>query len=175
MREGSGEERYMEEVTKHSVDRATDEAVRLWSFASTQYPIQGGLVIQAKLEHMVIESASAFSFNARRAMEILNRDQAFRLCQPRYEWKPAVDGEVVTSLWDGLNRIIHSRKMTVGFEQLPEKLSVMPGGTYVVPYLRAETDKRTSAFIDTFAFSHCFLYGVLPALLAKQGKYDTVH
>ena len=165
----------MEEVTKHSIDRATDEAVRLWSFASTQYPIQNGTVIQAKLEYMVVESASAFSFNARRAMEILDNGQVFKLRQTRFKWKPAVDGEVVGNLWDALNRIIHSKKMIVGFEQIPEKMSVISGGAYVVPYLRAETDRWMSAFIDTFALSYCFLYEVLPALLTKKGKSNTIH
>lgn len=165
----------MEMVTKHSVDRATDEAVRLWSFASTQYPIQDGVVIQEKLEYMVVESASAFSFNARRAMEVLPRDREFRLCQPRYEWRPTVDGEVVGNLRDALNRIIHSGKMIVGFERLPPESAVMPGGAYVIPYLRAETDRRKLSFIDTFALSHCFLYQVLPELHAKGAKADTVH
>ena len=164
----------MEDVTKHSVERATDEAVRLWSFASTQYPIQAGEVIQARLEYMVVESASAFSFNARRAMEVLI-DQAFKLRQPRYVWQPTVDGEVVGNLRDALNRIIHSRKLTVGFEQLPAKMTVMSGGAYVVPYIRAKTDRRKLAFIDTFSLSHCFLYDVLPVLLARREKTDTVY
>ena len=65
----------MEAVTKHSAERATEEAVRLWSFSSAQYPIQDGAVIQARVEYMVVESASAFSFNARRAIEVLPTDQ----------------------------------------------------------------------------------------------------
>ena len=165
----------MEAVTEHSAERATEEAVKIWSFASAQYLIRDGAIIQARLEFMVVESVSAFAFNARRAMEVLNHDQEFRLLQPRYEWKPTVEGEVVGNLWDALNRIIHSRKLTVGFEQLPPKVSVMAGGAYVVPYLRAETDRRRLAFVDAFALSHCFLHDVLPLLHVKRAKADTVH
>ena len=164
----------MEDVTKHSVERATEEAVRLWSFASTQYPIQDGAVIQARLEYMVVESASAFSFNARRAMEVLN-DREFKLRQPRYVWQPTVDGEVVGNLWDALNRIIHSKKLTVGFERPPEKMANISGGAYVVPYIQAETDRRKLAFVDTFSLSHCFLYDVLPVLLERREQAETVH
>ena len=165
----------METVTEHSIERATDEAVRLWSLASAQYPIQGGAAIQARLEYMVIESASAFSFNARRATEALSRDKEYKLHQPRYEWRPTVDGEVVVSFWDALNRIIHSQKMKVGFEQLPSEVSVMSEGAYVVPYIRAETDRRKLAFVDIFALSYCFLYEVLPVLLASTRRVETVH
>ena len=164
----------METVTKHSIERATEEAVKLWSLASAQYPIRND-VIQAKLEQMVVESASAFSFNARRATEVLPRDRKFKLHQPRYEWKPTVGGEVVENLYDALNRIIHSKKMQIGFEQIPAEMSVMTGGAYVVPYLRAETDKRAFAFVDIFALSHCFLYQVLPELLANCEGEETVH
>ncbi len=170
----TGENAPMEDITKHSVERATDGAVRLWSFASASYPIQDGVVIQARLEYMVVESASAFSLSARRAMEVLN-DLEFKLRQPRYEWQPTVDGEVVGNLRDARNRIIHSRKMTVGFEPLPEKMTVISGGAYIVPYIRVETDRRKLAVVDTFSLSHCFLYDVLPALLARREKADTVH
>ena len=123
----------------------------------------------------MIESASAFSFNARRAMEVLPIDQKFTLDSPRYEWQLINDGEIVVSLREALNRIIHSRKMTIGFEKLPAKLSVMPGGAYVVLYLCAETDRRKLAFVDVFALSHCFLYKVLPALLTAQKPKEGIH
>ena len=165
----------MEAVTRHSVERATDEAVRLWSFASAQYPIQDGAVIQAKLEYMVVESASAFAFNARRSIEILDQKRKFKILQPRYEWKPMADGEVVETLWDALNYIIHSREMTIGFEQLPVELSIMLGGTYVIPYIRAKTDERKLAFVDIFALSHCFLYDVLPELVANRKTESMFH
>ena len=166
----------MEAVTEHSAERATEEAVRLWSFSSAQYPIEDGAVIQARLEYMIVESASAFSFNARRAMEVLHPGQEFKLRQPRYEWKPTVEGRVVGNLWDALNRIIHSRKMRIGFVQLPAHLTVITGGAYVVPYLQADTDKRRNlAFVDIFALSHCFLYDALPVVLSSREKADTVH
>ena len=165
----------METVTSHSINRAIDESVALWSLTSAQYPIRGGAVIQKRLEYLVVESASAFSFNVRRAMEALPIDQEFTLNSPRYEWQPISDGEIVVSLWDALNRIIHSRKMTIGFEQLPAKLSVMPGGAYVVLYLCAETDRRKLAFVDVFALSHCFLYKVLPALPTAQKRKEGIH
>ena len=164
----------MEAVIKHSIERATDEAVKLWSFASAQYPIQNGAIIQTRIEYMVVESASAFSFNARRAMEILPRDQEFKLLQPRYEWKPIGKGEVVANLWDALNRIIHSRKMEIGFEHFPDD-STMMAGAYVIPYLKAETDQRKTAFVDIFALSHCFIYAVRPALVASHEGGGTVH
>lgn len=129
----------MEAVTRHSVERAADEAVRLWSFASTQYPVHDGAVIQARLEHMVAESVSAFAFNARRSMESLHGRDEFRLVQPRYEWKPMIDGEIVTNLRHALNRIIHSKKMMIGFEQVPTELAIVTEGAYVVPYIRVET------------------------------------
>ncbi len=78
----------------------------------------------------------------------------------------------MVSLREALNRIIHSRKMTIGFEQLPANLSVMPGGAYVVPYLCAETDMHKLAFVDVFALSHCFLYEVLSALLTPQKRKE---
>ena len=165
----------MESVTEHSAERATEEAVRLWSFSSAQYLIEDGAVIQARLEYMIVESASAFSFNARRAMEVLHPDQEFKLRQPRFVWEPTVEGEVVGNLWDALNRIIHSRKMTVGFTKLPVQMADVAGGAYVVPYLQAETDRRKLAFVDTFALSHCFLYDVLPVILLNRGEADSVH
>ena len=144
----------MEAVTRHSAERATEEAVRLWSFSSAQYPIQDGAVIQARLEYMLVESASTFSFNARRAMEVLHPDREFKLRQPRYEWKPTVEGEVVGNLWDALNRIIHSRKMTVGFVQLPAHMTVMTGGTYVVRiHLPRRRHGRSGADVATGWFA----------------------
>ena len=165
----------MEAVTKHSAERATEEAVRLWAFSSAQYPIQDGAVIQKRLEYMVVDSATAFSSNARRAMEVLDRDQEFKLRQPRYEWEPTVDCEVVGNLWDALNRIIHSRKMTVGFTQLPMHMTAMAGGAYVTPYLLLETDRHKSAFVDIFAISHSFLYDVRPVIFSNREKTDAVH
>ena len=165
----------METVTSHSIERATDEAVRLWSLASAQYPIKDGAVIQTRLEYMVIESASAFSFNARRVTEVLPDKEKYQLHQPRYEWRPTGDGEIVESFSYALNRIIHSRKMKVGFEKLPAEVSIISGGAYVVPYIQAKTDQRELAFIDTFALSHCFLHEVLPVLLASTKRAETVH
>jgi hypothetical protein len=42
---------------------------------------------------------------------------------------------------------------------------VIDGGAIIVPYIRAETDRKELAFIDPFALSHAYLYDVLPSLI----------
>lgn len=103
----------MEVITQHSLNRATDEAVRLWALASAQYPTQHQLILNV-VAASVIETASSFALNARRAMEILPRKDKFPLVQPRWNWEPSVRGEMVRDLWDALNRIIHAKKLQVG-------------------------------------------------------------
>ncbi|MCY7307463.1 MAG: hypothetical protein LH632_15210, partial [Rhodoferax sp.] len=106
--------------------------------------------------------------NARRALEVLPPSEKFPLVQPRWQWVPRSDGEVVNNLWDALNRIIHAQKLEVGFEQLPPQASVIDGGALVVPYVRAATDRKKLAFIDPFALAYAFLYGAYPKLVAAQ-------
>jgi len=157
----------MEAITRHSLDRAADEAVQLWALASAQYPQQHGLIVEVATTS-IIEVVSSFALNARRALEVLPPSEKYPLIQPRWQWKPRSDGEVVGNLWDALNRIIHAQKLVVGFEQLPPQASVIDGGTLVVPYVQAATDRKKLAFIDPFALSHAFLYGAYPKLVAIQ-------
>ena len=155
----------MEAITKHSVSRAADEAVKLWALASAQYPKQHGLILDTA-QMAVIETVSAFALNARRAMEVLPQAKKFALGSPRWQWAPTEDGEIVSDLWDALNRIIHAHKLEVGFVLLPAKVAVIDGGAVVVPFIRAATDRKKLAFIDPFALSHAFLHGVFPELMA---------
>lgn len=155
----------MEAITQHSIARAADDAVRLWALASAQYPKQHGLILDVATA-AIIEAASSFALNARRALESLSSGHKYRLTQPRWQWSPLGDGEVVSDLWDALNRIVHAQKLDVGFEELPEKLAVIPEGALVVPYIRARTDRRRLGFIDPFALSHAFLYDAYPGLVA---------
>ncbi len=153
----------MEEITQYSVEKASEEAVKLWALSSTQYPFQNRL-IQEHTNITIIEVISSFALNARRAMEVLPPKVKYPLNVVRWKWEPTVKGEKVAGLWDALNRIIHARKLYVGFERLPDNVSVIDGGAIVIPYIRAETDRRELAFIDPFALAHAFLYEALPAL-----------
>ena len=157
----------MEVITRHSLKRAGDEAVRLWALASAQYPKQHNLILDI-VTGEIIETVSAFALNARRALERLSHGNRFLLNQPRWKWTPATEGEVVSDLWDALNRIIHARKLEVGFELLPKEMSSVSGGAVVVPYVRARTDRKSLAFIDPFALAHAFLYEAFP-MLVKSG------
>ena len=53
----------------------------------------------------------------------------------------------------------------------------MDGGAVVVPYVKAETDRRSEAYIDPFALSHAFLYFVYPKLtsLNPPNVSDAIH
>lgn len=153
----------MEVITQHSITRAADEAVRLWALASAQYPRQHRLILNVATA-AIIEVTSSFALNARRALEVLPAGKKFQLTQPRWRWAPSKEGEVVSDLRDALNRIIHARKLQVGFENLPKELEVIDGGACVVPYIQAETDRKKPAFVDPFALAHAFLYDALPEL-----------
>lgn len=157
----------MENIAIHSIHRASEEAVTLWSFASTQFPLNNRL-IQQYADTAIIEVVSSFALNARRAMEILPPKVKYPLGAGRWEWRPKNDGEKVADLWDALNRIIHARKLHIGFELLPEKIAVIPDGAIVVPYIQAQTDRKELAFIDPFSLSHTFLYAALPALIEHR-------
>lgn len=167
----------MEAIVRHSLDRAAEEAVRLWALGSAQFPKRHGLIVEAA-RVAIVEAISSFALNARRAIEVLPKSEKFSLGQPRWHWAPARGGEVVTDLWDALNRIIHARKLEVGFVELPANVSVIDGGALVVPFVQTETDRKASAFIDTFAVSHAFLYQVLPRLQqsrAGEGEPPSLH
>ncbi|MCI0625078.1 MAG: hypothetical protein L0387_26120 [Acidobacteria bacterium] len=157
----------MEEITLHSIERASEEAVKLWSLSSAQYPFRNRL-IQEHANATIIEVISSFALNARRAMEVLPPKVKYPLNAARWKWKPTAKGEKVADLWDSLNRIIHAQKLHVGFERLPDSRSVIDGGAIIVPYVRAETDRKELAFIDPFSLAHAFLYGALPALIEAR-------
>jgi hypothetical protein len=166
----------MKHITRHSYERASDEAVRLWALASTQYP-KDNRHIQDAVTIAVIEVVSTFALNARRALEVLPSGHKFMLSQPRWHWVPTTDGERVEHLWDALNRIIHAQELRVGFEQLPQEQSVMQSGALIIPYVRAATDRRKLAFIDPFALAHAYLYGAVPLLAsaASQNPLGAAH
>lgn len=125
-------------------------------------------LIQEYAKATIIEVISSFASNARRAMEILPPKVKYPLNAARWKWEPTIEGEKVASLWDALNRIIHAQKLYVGFERLPDGVSVIDGGAIIVPYIRAETDRKELSFIDPFALAHAFLYGALPALIKAR-------
>jgi len=60
----------VEEITLHSIEKASEEAVKLWALASAQFPFKNGL-IQENANATIIEVLSSFALNARRAMEVL--------------------------------------------------------------------------------------------------------
>lgn len=153
----------METVTAHSLQRASEQAVLLWSLASAQFPKENHLVLNLATAE-IIEITGAFALNARRTIESLPSNQKFPLVQPRWNWKAITPESHVKDLWDALNRIIHAKKLQVGFELVPEALSAMVGGAVVVPYIKAQTDRKELSFIDPFAMAHAFLYGVLPSV-----------
>jgi hypothetical protein len=157
------EEVSSESIVRHSTSRAKEQAVIVWALASAQYPLDHG-VIQQEATVLLIESISNFSLNARRALESISGRTGIKLEQPRWRWVPKTEGEVAGDLWDSLNRIIHARKLEVGWEELPSDASVIAAGAIVVPYIQAETDRRPLAFIDPFAQAHAFLYHALPLL-----------
>lgn len=163
----------MEAIAQHSLTRASEEAAKLWAFASAQYPKQQSLILNL-VTVAIIEAISAFALNARRALEMLPPAQKFPLTQPRCEWVPHPEGEIVGDLWDGLNRVIHAQRLEVGFEQLPERVSAIEGGALVIPYVRASTDQRKLAFIDPFALSHAYLYHAFPRLVGSDRRDSTL-
>jgi hypothetical protein len=159
----------MEEITLHSLEKASEEAVKLWALSSSQYPFQNRL-IQENANATIIEVISSFALNARRAMEVLPSNVKYPLNASRWNWAPTKKGEQVTGFWDALNRIIHAQKLYVGFERLPDSVSVIDGGAIVVPYIQAETDRKELSYIDLFALSYTYLYSVLPALIEYRGN-----
>lgn len=159
----------MEHITKISIVKASSEAVKLWALTSTQYPFDNrGIQIEA--EATIIDVASSFSMNARRAIETLPKELKFPLNAPRWNWQPASDRYLVKDLWDSLNQIIHAQELIVGFEKLPDNVSVFDNGAIVVPYILARTDRKELSYIDPFAMSHAYLYQVMPIFYSENGE-----
>lgn len=159
----------MELITLHSIEKASEQAVKLWALSSAQYPLQNRH-IQETVEPTIVEVLSSFSLNARRSMEVLPPKVKYPLTAARWKWKQTKKGEKVVGLWDALNRIIHAKKLIVGFERLPENVSVIDGGAIAIPYIQAETDRKELAFIDPFSVAHAYLYNVLPSLIVLRSK-----
>lgn len=157
----------METIIQHSITRAADDAVKLWALASSQYPKENGLILSI-VSNNIIEVTSAFALNARRSLEVLPPNQKYKLAQPRWQWAPINNSEIINDLWDALNQIVHAKKLDVGFEELPSEVAVISGGALVVPYIRAATDRKKLALIDPFALSHAFLYDVFPKLISGK-------
>lgn len=109
----------MEHITRHSITRAAEEAVKLWALASTEYPKQHDAMCDLAAI-IIIETASTFALNARRALEVLPKTQKFQLDQKRWQNTPK-DVEVVSDLWVGLSRIIHAQKLDALFADVVEK------------------------------------------------------
>lgn len=151
-------------IVRVSIDRASDEAVKLWALASAQYPADHGLVQDAATT-TIIEVASAFALNARRALEILPPDRRFKLGQSRWDGTTDAVGERVGDFRDALNRIIHAQTLRVVFSTATPGHASLRDGALVVPWILAATDRRELASIDPFALAHAFLYEAFPVLL----------
>lgn len=157
----------MEEIIRHSIEKASDEAVKLWALSCSEYPFQNKM-IQEHINIVIIDILSSFALNARRAMEILpSKVEEYPLTAKRWKWEPIGAEEIPYFRW-ALDRIIHAKKLNVGFEYLPDNPSGLDGGALIVPYIEAGTDRKKSAFIDLYALSYTFLYDVLPALIDKK-------
>ena len=99
----------MEEITLHSIEKASEEAVKLWALASAQFPFKNGL-IQENANATIIEVLSSFALNARRAMEVLppkgEKGQACiiaLLIQPN-QANPHGEETTITCCWRSLSR-----------------------------------------------------------------------
>ena len=154
----------IEPIIAHSITRSTDEAVKLWAFASAQYPTLYPQMINT-VANSIIESVSVFALNSRRSLVLLPYNKKFLLSQPRWIWMPYSDNdELILDFRDALNRVIHAKELKVGFESVPNHMSVIENGTVVVPYVKAATDRKRLSYIDLFSLSYAFLYDVLPMI-----------
>lgn len=156
-------------VVEHSINTATEHAVRLWALTSSQYPRRHEPLINGVVISM-IESVSSFALNARRALEVLPAGKKFALDNPRWRWQPSTGQPTVTDLWEATNRIIHAKSLLIGIEHIPDQTSWISSESVAVPYVQAETDRKELSFIDPFAMSHAFLYQALPALYSARPK-----
>lgn len=140
----------MERILIHSAERASDEAVRLWALASSQFPKRHTLILGAA-ETAIIEVISSFALNARRAMETIPVAEKFMLSQPRWTWAPDAGSEIVTDLRDALNRIIHAQKLEIRFVELPPALTVVEGVQLSCPSFR---QRQTEGNLRASIHSH---------------------
>lgn len=164
----------MKPVIQHSIRRATDEAIVLWSLASAQFPKKNEVILNVATGQ-IIEAISQFAMNARRSMESVSKSQKFGLTQPRWAWESKKGQALVADFRYATNRIIHAKSLRVGFEELPQNIAVIDEGAFVIPYVEAETADRQAAFIDPFAFSHAYLYQIIPFLEKKyQGESNGI-
>jgi hypothetical protein len=151
----------MEVITRHSFDRAATCATRLWSLSSTQFPKRNAVILKYASGEM-IENISSFALNARRVLEAMPHTLKFRLEASRWQTDPTAGHPVVQDFRDALNRIVHALSLQVGFEQLPTEVSIIDGGTLVIPYVFATTDRKEKSYIDPFSLAHAFFYQLYP-------------
>lgn len=154
-------------IIEHSINAATEHAIRIWALTSSQYPRSHEPLINGVVISM-LESVSSFALNARRALEVLPSSQKFEMNSPRWHWEPSISQPIVTDFWDATNRIIHAKNLLIGMESMLNQASWLDADSVVVPYVQAETDRKELSFIDPFAMAHAFLYQVLPALYAAR-------
>ena len=158
----------MQVITDHSIQQASHSASVIWAIASAQYAQQNELLRDTIIAEL-ISQLDLFALNARRAIERLPKGEPIELDTPRWKWEPTNDMPVVTMFDRALNHIIHAASLEIGFEKLPDQLSVIYGGASIIPYFHAETDQHKKAFIDPFALSHAYFYKVLPRFQSELG------
>jgi len=151
-------------IGDHSAKRASEEASKIWAIDSAQYPLNGGALIQGHIEVAAIDSVTEMSVHGRRALEGWNIKENIYLQQKRWKWAPIKNAPIVTELRDAFNRVLHAQDLVVGFEKCPESTCVIDGGSIVIPYLMARTDRRPTSYIDLFSMAHAWLHGALPAI-----------
>lgn len=154
-------------IIEHSINAATEHAVSLWALTSSTYPRRNEPIINGVVVAM-LESVSSFALNARRALEILPRNDKFPLDSPRWRWQPSTSQPMVNDLWEATNRIIHAKTLFIGIEPINDQTLWLASEPVVVPYVQAETDRKELSFIDPFAMAHAFLNRALPALYAAR-------
>jgi hypothetical protein len=151
----------MEVITPHSFHRAASCAMTLWSLSSTQFPRGNAVILNYATEEM-IENISSFALNARRVLEAMPHTLKYRLEASRWQTQPTAGHPVVQDFGDALNRIAHAKSIQVGFEQLPNEVSIINGGAVVIPYIFATTDRKEKSYIDPFSLAHAFFYQLYP-------------
>ena len=140
--------------------------MKLWALVSTEYPKQHDAICDLAAI-LIIETVSTFALNARRALEVLPESNKFQLDQKRWR-SPLNDAEIVSDLWEGLNRIIHAQKLDALFADVNTEQAHIPAGSLAVTYVQAATDRKKLALIDPFALSHAFLFRALPLLVTTE-------
>jgi hypothetical protein len=119
------------------------------------------MILNYATEEM-IENISSFALNARRVLEAMPHTLKYPLKASRWQAHPTAGHPVVQDFRDALNRIVHAVSLQVGFEPLPEEVSVIDGGAVVIPYVFATTDRKEKSYIDPFSLAHAFFYQLYP-------------